>query len=88
MHLIEDGLGEDDDEGWITLTDRLGGKVELVGDDNFCTNPAIIISAVERGIANASLIKVNQIGTVTEALQAMRDLPAGGLSAVRVAPLR
>ena len=72
VHLIEDGLGEDDDGGWITLTDRLGGKVELVGDDNFCTNPALIISAVERGIANASLIKVNQIGTVTEALEAMR----------------
>ena len=72
VHLIEDGLGEDDDGGWITLTDRIGGKVELVGDDNFCTNPALIISAVERGIANASLIKVNQIGTVTEALEAMR----------------
>ena len=72
VHLIEDGLGEDDDEGWIALTDRLGGKVELVGDDIFCTNPAIIIHAIERGIANASLIKLNQIGTVTETLEAMR----------------
>jgi enolase 1/2/3 len=71
VHLIEDGLGEDDDDGWIALTKRLGGKVELVGDDNFCTNPAIITSAIERGIANASLIKLNQIGTVTETLQAM-----------------
>jgi enolase len=71
VHLIEDGLGEDDDEGWIALTARLGGKVELVGDDNFCTNPAIITSAIERGIANAALIKLNQIGTVTETLQAM-----------------
>jgi enolase len=71
VHLIEDGLGEDDDEGWIALTTRLGGTVELVGDDNFCTNPAIIASAIERGIANASLIKLNQIGTVTETLQAM-----------------
>jgi enolase len=53
VHLIEDGLGEDDDEGWIELTRRLGGKVELVGDDNFCANPAIITSAIERGIANA-----------------------------------
>ena len=72
VHLIEDGLGEDDDEGWIELTRRLGGRVELVGDDNFCTNPAIITSAIERGIANASLIKLNQIGTVTETLEAMR----------------
>jgi enolase len=72
VHLIEDGLGEDDDEGWIALTARLGGKIELVGDDNFCTNPAIIAHAIERGIANASLIKLNQIGTVTETLEAMR----------------
>jgi enolase len=71
VHLIEDGLGEDDDDGWIALTERLGRTVELVGDDNFCTNPAIIASAIERGIANASLIKLNQIGTVTETLQAM-----------------
>ncbi len=72
VHLIEDGLGEDDDEGWIALTARLGGQVELVGDDIFCTNPAIIASAIERGIGNASLIKLNQIGTVTETLEAMR----------------
>jgi enolase len=71
VHLIEDGLGEDDDDGWIALTERLGGSIELVGDDNFCTNPAIIASAIERGIANASLIKLNQIGTVTETLEAM-----------------
>jgi enolase len=71
VHLIEDGLGEDDDEGWIALTSRLGGTVELVGDDIFCTNPAIISAAVGRGIANSALIKVNQIGTVTETLEAM-----------------
>ncbi len=71
VHLIEDGLGEDDDAGWVALTNRLGHKVELVGDDNFCTNPAIIASAIEQGIANASLIKLNQIGTVTETLEAM-----------------
>jgi len=71
VHSIEDGLGEDDDEGWIALTARLGQTVELVGDDNFCTNPAIITRAIERGIANASLIKLNQIGTVTETLRAM-----------------
>jgi len=72
VHLIEDGLGEDDDEGWIALTARLGSTIELVGDDIFCTNPAIITSAIERGIGNASLIKLNQIGTVTETLEAMR----------------
>jgi enolase len=71
VHLIEDGLGEDDDDGWIALTARLGGATELVGDDIFCTNPAIISRAVARGIGNASLIKLNQIGTVTETLEAM-----------------
>ncbi|HUZ22679.1 MAG TPA: phosphopyruvate hydratase [Streptosporangiaceae bacterium] len=71
VHLIEDGLGEDDDEAWITLTARLGAGVELVGDDIFCTNPAIITAAIGRGIANSSLIKLNQIGTVSETLEAM-----------------
>ena len=71
VHSIEDGLGEDDDDGWIALTARLGTTTELVGDDNFCTNPAIITAAIGRGIANAALIKLNQIGTVTETLQAM-----------------
>jgi len=71
VHLIEDGLGEDDDEGWIALTARLGASVELVGDDNFCTNPAIISAAIDRGVANSALIKLNQIGTVTETLEAM-----------------
>ncbi len=88
MHLIEDGLGEDDDDGWIALTARLGQTVELVGDDNFCTNPAIITSAIERGIANASLIKLNQIGTVTETLEAMAICRRRGLPAVRLPPLR
>jgi enolase 1/2/3 len=71
VHSIEDGLGEDDEDGWITLTARLGGGTELVGDDIFCTNPAIITQAIARGIGNAALIKLNQIGTVTETLQAM-----------------
>jgi len=71
VHLIEDGLGEDDDKGWITLTERLGETTELVGDDIFCTNPAIITRAIARGIGNAALIKLNQIGTVTETLEAM-----------------
>ena len=71
VHLIEDGLGEDDDAGWIALTARLGGTTELVGDDIFCTNPAIITRAIARGIGNSALIKLNQIGTVTETLAAM-----------------
>jgi enolase len=71
VHSIEDGLGEDDGDGWIAPTARLGASVELVGDDNFCTNPAIISDAIGRGIANAALIKLNQIGTVTETLAAM-----------------
>jgi enolase len=71
VHSIEDGLGEDDEDGWIALTARLGATTELVGDDVFCTNPAIITRAIERHIGNSSLIKLNQIGTVTETLQAM-----------------
>ena len=71
VHSIEDGLGEDDEDGWIALTARLGATTQLVGDDVFCTNPAIITRAIERGIANSALIKLNQIGTVTETLQAM-----------------
>ncbi len=69
---IEDGLGEQDPEGWKRLTAELGGRIQLVGDDNFCTNPAIITAAIKDGIANAALIKVNQIGTVSETLEAMR----------------
>jgi enolase len=68
---IEDGLAEDDTDGWIQLTERLGERVQLVGDDNFVTNPTIIADAIETGIGNAALIKVNQVGTVTETLDAM-----------------
>ncbi len=68
---IEDGLGESDHDGWQQLTGRLGDRIQLVGDDNFCTNPAIIADAISDGIANAALIKLNQIGTVTETLEAM-----------------
>ena len=70
--LLEDGLAESDWEGWRQLTERLGDKVELVGDDIFCTNPTIIAEAISSKVANASLIKVNQIGTVTETIDAMR----------------
>ncbi len=69
---IEDGIGEQDPEGWKAITAELGGRIQVVGDDNFCTNPDIIRAAIADGIANAALIKVNQIGTVTETLEAMR----------------
>jgi len=69
---IEDGLGEADHDGWRALTGKLGDRIQLVGDDNFCTNPAIITTAIADGIANAALIKLNQIGSVTETLDAMR----------------
>jgi enolase len=70
--LLEDGLAEDDWDGWKILTQRLGTKTELVGDDIFCTNPQIISKAIDQEIANSVLIKLNQIGTVTETLQAIR----------------
>ena len=69
---IEDGLAEDDWEGWRAHTARLGDRIQIVGDDIFVTNPAIIADAIARDIGNAALIKVNQIGTVTETLTAMR----------------
>ena len=65
---IEDGLGEKDWEGWKQLTDALGSKIQLVGDDLFVTNPEILRKGIEAGIANAVLVKVNQIGTLTETL--------------------
>ena len=68
---IEDGLGEDDWSGWTLLTRRLGSRVQLVGDDLFVTNPAIIQQGIQKGIANAVLIKVNQVGTLTETMQAI-----------------
>jgi enolase len=68
---IEDPLGEDDWSGWGLLTKRLGGKVQLVGDDLFVTNPAIIQQGIQKSIANAVLVKVNQVGTLTETMQAI-----------------
>jgi enolase len=79
---IEDGLAERDQDGWIALTARLGDRVQLVGDDNFVTNPAIIADAITRNIANSALIKVNQIGTVTETLEAMRLCREAGYTAM------
>jgi enolase len=68
---IEDGLGEDDWNGWALLTKRLGDRVQLVGDDLFVTNPAIIQQGIQKSIANAVLVKVNQVGTLTETMQAI-----------------
>ena len=79
--LIEDALAEDDWEGWAQLTAALGGRIELVGDDIFCTNPAILQRAIDRGVGNAILIKLNQIGTVTETLETVRLAQAHGYGA-------
>ena len=68
---IEDGLGEKDWAGWADLTKALGGKVQLVGDDLFVTNTKILAEGIQKGIANSILIKVNQIGTLTETLDCM-----------------
>jgi len=68
---IEDGMAEDDWAGWKALTDRLGGKVQLVGDDLFVTNPARLAEGITRGCANSMLVKVNQIGSLTETLKAV-----------------
>src|SRR5204863_142490 len=68
---IEDGLGEDDWAGWALLTRRLGGRVQLVGDDLFVTNPAVIQQGIQKSLANAVLVKVNQVGTLTETFDAI-----------------
>ena len=68
---IEDGMAEFDWDGWKSITDQLGKKIQLVGDDLFVTNPAILAKGIEKGVANSILIKVNQIGTLTETLEAM-----------------
>jgi enolase len=68
---IEDGCSEDDWEGWKLLTDRLGSKIQLVGDDLFVTNPRRLAEGIKAGCANSMLVKVNQIGTLTETLQAV-----------------
>ena len=79
---IEDGMAEGDWAGWKHLTEVLGAKVQLVGDDLFVTNPAILAEGIEKGIANAILIKVNQIGTLTETLEAMRMAADAGYRSV------
>jgi enolase len=79
---IEDGMAEDDWSGWKQLTDRLGGSVQLVGDDLFVTNPKIFREGIERKVANAILVKVNQIGTLSETLEAIAMADAAGYAAI------
>ncbi|MGH7332412.1 MAG: phosphopyruvate hydratase [Candidatus Rokuibacteriota bacterium] len=79
---VEDGLGEDDWEGWSRLTGRLGRQIQLVGDDLFVTNPAIIQQGITDGIANAVLVKVNQVGTLTETIQAVELAKRAGYGIV------
>jgi enolase len=79
---IEDGLGEDDWAGWGLMTKRLGNRVQLVGDDLFVTNPAIIQEGIRNGIANAVLVKVNQVGTLTETMQAIELSKRAGYGTV------
>ncbi len=79
---IEDGMDENDWDGWKVHTEKLGGKIQLVGDDLFVTNPAILKEGIDKGIGNSILIKVNQIGTLTETLEAITTADAAGYTAV------
>jgi enolase len=79
---IEDGMAEDDFDGWAALTAALGSRIQLVGDDLFVTNPKRIAEGVKRGLANSVLIKVNQIGTLSETLEAVERAHRAGYSAV------
>jgi enolase len=79
---IEDGMAEEDWSGWTTLTDRLGNRVQLVGDDLFVTNTTRLKRGIDTGVANSILIKVNQIGTLTETLAAIQMAREAGYTAV------
>jgi enolase len=79
---IEDGLAESDRDGWIEITKRLGGRILLVGDDNFVTNAEILARGIADGIANAMLVKLNQVGTVTETLEAVKLAQTSGYRTV------
>jgi len=79
---LEDGLAEGDWKGWKTLTDRLGGSVQVVGDDIFVTNPGIFRKGIEQGVGNSILIKLNQIGTVTETLETIEMARSAGYTTV------
>ena len=79
---IEDGMSEDDWDGWKALTDAVGDRCQLVGDDLFVTNPARLKEGIQRGVANSILVKVNQIGTLTETLEAVQMAHRAGYTAV------
>ncbi len=79
---IEDGMGEEDWDGWKLLTDRIGDRVQLVGDDLFVTNTKRLKKGIEKGVANSILVKVNQIGTLTEAIEAVETAQRAGYTAV------
>ena len=79
---IEDGMAEDDWGGWKLLSDAIGEKVQLVGDDLFVTNPSILKQGIDQGIANSILIKPNQIGTLTETLEAVSLANRNGYTSV------
>ncbi|GAB4237043.1 MAG: phosphopyruvate hydratase [Kiloniellaceae bacterium] len=79
---IEDGMSEDDWEGWAALTERVGDKVQLVGDDLFVTNPVRLRDGIAKGVANSILVKVNQIGTLSETLEAVETAHCAGYTAV------
>jgi enolase len=79
---IEDGMAEDDWDGWKKLTDAIGDRTQIVGDDLFVTNPEILARGIEKGVANAILIKVNQIGTLTETLEAIEMAKRAGYRSV------
>jgi enolase len=79
---IEDGAAEDDWESWTALTQRIGDRVQLVGDDLFVTNPARLQEGIDRGVGNSILVKVNQIGTLTETIEAVRLAQRNGYTAV------
>jgi enolase 1/2/3 len=79
---IEDGLAEDDWDGWRLLTEALGERCQLVGDDNFCTNPELLAKGIELGVANSILIKVNQIGTLSETLETIEMARGAGYLSV------
>ena len=82
IRTIEDGMGEDDFEGWRALTEKLGDRVQLVGDDLFVTNPRRLGMGIEKGLANSLLVKVNQIGSLTETLQAVEIAHRAGYTSV------
>ena len=79
---IEDGMAEDDMQGWKLLTDRIGDRVQLVGDDLFVTNETRLADGIRDGLANSILVKVNQIGTLTETIAAVRLAQSSGYTAV------